>query len=74
MMNANSPKASKHLPGGSVAGWYVSGGSKEKQLSTLVVRKKSDFQIFIGNFSISSGKCFGMPHPWIPAFAGMTGT
>ena len=26
----------------------------------------------IRNFSISSGKYFGMPHSWIPAFAGMT--
>jgi len=31
-------------------------------------------KIFTRNFSISSGKCFGMSHFWIPAFAGMTGT
>ena len=31
-------------------------------------------RIVISKFSINSGKCFGMPHLWSPAFAGMTGT
>ncbi len=36
--------------------------------------EKKPVRILESNFSINPGKGFGMPHFWIPAFAGMTGT